>query len=648
MQRYLDEFEQERLRKQLWFFRLALLAVCGLVLFRFWQLQVIQGQRWKLIAVENQYRQIRILPSRGMILDRNGRLLAGNKLGFNITVIPADIDDKSIAGLAPLLGLQPEELKQRIKQNQISRYVPAEIAENISWEELSAVEERLRDFSGVDIELRPVRSYPQAELASHVLGYLGEISPEELEQPQYRGYQLGDYIGKAGIERLKEPSLRGTDGFKYKVVDASGRERGQEILPGLKLESEPPLPGSNVTLTLDLELEQLASQELQGKTGAIVMLGAKTGEVLAMASSPAFNPEVFVNPFDPGEWTRLMTDPAHPLYNRAIQGTYPLGSVFKTVLSLAGLSEKFITPETAVRCNGVFHLGKIPFKCWRKNGHGIVSFHRALVESCDVYFYTLGNRLGVDRIAHYANLLGLGLRTGLGLEPESAGLIPSTGWMEKVRKQKWNAGDTISVSIGQGYVLATPLQTAVMAMVVGNEGELFRPRLVKKIAKSDGSGSVEYAPELIQKLQLKEQNWKLLKDALTGVVNEPGGTAYWTARSDLVTIAGKTGTAQVIKAKQFEGIPPEKVPEKYRDHAWFIAFAPADDPKVAVAVLVEHGMHGSSASGPIAKKLIEKYFELYPAELPPRPAKKEKAAEPEKPAAAPEEAVPPKLGPGDE
>lgn len=616
MQRYIDEFEQERLKRRLRIFQLAVIIVVLLALFRFWQLQVLQGRRWRLVAAENQFRTIRILPPRGMILDRKGKILAGNKLGFNITVIPADIDEKSIQELAPILNLTPEELKRKIEiKKSWSRNVPVEIKRGLTLEELARIEERLRDFSGVDIELEPVRSYPEGDTACHLVGYLGEISQEELKLPGYAGYGVGDYIGKAGVERLLEKELKGLEGWQYKVVDARGRERGPEIFPGLRLDAKAPVPGNNVILSLDLDLQKLAQELLKGKTGAVVMLSAKTGEVLVMASSPTFYPEIFVNPFHPEEWQNLMTDQTHPLYNRAIQGTYPLGSVFKLVLAMAGLEEGLITDETTVRCTGVYFLGKIPFKCWRKNGHGLVSFHRAIVESCDVYFYTLGARLGIDRIARYANLLGLGIRTGIGLEPESTGLVPSESWMEKVRKQKWNAGDTISVSIGQGYILATPLQAAVLAMVIGNEGELYRPRLVKEIESSKGGADRIFSPELITKLNFKEKNWKLLKEAMTGVVNEPGGTAFWSVRSDKVIIAGKTGTAQVIKAKRFEGMAQEQIPEKFRDHAWFVAFAPADNPEIAISVLVEHGMHGSSGAGPIAKQLIEKYFELYPEAL---------------------------------
>jgi len=614
MLNYLDEWEKENLGKRLDYVRWLLIFFMLLIIFRFIQLQIFQYKKWNTIASENKIRTIRVLASRGLILDRKGRILAGNRPGFNITVIPADIDQSTIQQLSAILGMSGSELEKKIKE--IKRWSPFEpimIKRNLSWEELAQIEENLRKFSGVDIEFQPLRTYPEGEVACHLLGYIGEISSEELNKPEFANYKMGDFIGKAGVEKFLEKELQGKAGFKFKIVDARGRERSEELV-AIDLKPKPPEAGKDVHLTIDLELQRFAHNLLQGKTGAIVMLSTKTGEVLVMESSPGFNPQVFSNPLQKEEWKRLEQDPAHPLYNRAIQGNYPPGSIFKLVVALAGLEGKYITPETEVKCKGIFRLGRAQFKCWRENGHGIVKFRRAIVESCDVYFYTLGNLIGIDQISRFAYMLGLGLKTEIGLDQESRGLLPSTSWAEKVLKQVWNPGDTISASVGQGYILVTPLQAAILAMVIANEGELYRPIIVQKLSSIDKNKA--YPPELIQKLGVAKENWLLVKSAMTGVVNEPKGTAYWTVRSNKVQIAGKTGTAQVVKLKQFEGVSESKIPYQFRDHAWFIAFAPAENPEIALSVLVEHGGFGSSGAGPLAKALVEKYFELYPLSRP--------------------------------
>jgi len=615
MARYLQEIEKEKLTRRLNRFRILIFGFGFLILIRFWQLQIHQGEKWRLIATENQIRKIRVPASRGLILDRRGRILAGNRPGFNITVIPADINQETLEHLARILKVSTLELKNNIQKNQRwSPFVPIELKENLSWRELAEIEERLRELSGVDIELEPVRTYPRGETACHILGYLGEISPRELNQPEFAGYNLGDLVGKAGVERAYEHELRGEDGYKFKVVDAWGKEKSTEILSGLKLKPQPPQPGANLYLTIDLELQEYAQSLLSGKKGAIVVISVENGEVLAMASSPGFNPEIFVNRLHPEEWKKLENDPNHPLYNRAIQGTYPPGSVFKLVVAIAGLEKGAIDPKKTIFCSGVYYLGKKRFGCWRKAGHKRINLEQAIVQSCDVYFYQLGRKLGIDPIAHYANLLGLGLKSGIELGNEKSGLIPTSSWKQRVKKEKWNPGDTLNASIGQGYVLVTPLQSALLAMVIANQGKLYKPQIVRRLITQKGEIK-EFAPQLIQQINLSSRTWNLVKKAMWGVVNQPKGTAYWTARSSKIEIAGKTGTAQVIRGKEFKGKKLEEIPEQFRDHAWFIAFAPFDHPQVAVSVVVENAGHGSTGAAPLAKKIIEKYFEIYPEKI---------------------------------
>lgn len=613
MQRYLEEFEKERVVRRLRIYRWVVVATGIFLLFRFTQLQIFQGGKWRMVATENQFRKVRLFANRGQFLDRKGRILAGNRPGFNLAVIPADINIRTIDQLTAILDMPAENFRKKIKENLSgARFLPMTIKQNLSWEELSRLEEHGRELSGIDIEYRPLRSYPGLEIGCHVLGYIGEISSAELLQLKYADYQQGDFIGKAGLEKIFEKYLHGTPGYRFKIVDAQGRERPPDIIPGVSLKPQAPTPGRDVTLTIDLDLQTLAQSLLVGKAGAIVMISVKDGEILAMASSPTFNPEVFSNPFHPEEWKKLETDPAHPLYNRAIQGVYSPGSVFKLVLALAGLEEKTIDPVQKLRCNGIYYFGGLPFKCWKKLGHGTIALQDAIIQSCDIYFYQRGVQLGIDRIAYYANLLGLGLRTGIDLPSENSGLIPTSSWRENVRKEKWHPGDTVSASIGQGFILVTPLQAAMLAMAIANQGELYKPVILRSISGVSETELQEFRPRLMQKVNFSPETWKLVREAMTGVVNDPHGTAYWGARSSKVRLAGKTGTAQVVKSKKFEGVAEALIPMEFRDHAWFIAYAPAENPRVAVSVLVEHGGHGASAAAPLARTMVEKFLELYP------------------------------------
>ncbi len=610
---HLSEHESRWIEPRLRLIKIIAAGVFLVVLVSFWYLQILQGGQWKDIAHHNQIRRIPLAAPRGKVMDRNGRIILENRESYNITVTPADVDDKTISILAACLKIEEKEILRIIKGNiQWSPFVPVVIMEDITIEELALIEERLRLLAGVDIETKPRRHYPEGPVASHVLGYLSEVTAAELADPDLSGYRMGELIGRDGIERVMERHLRGRDGYKYKLVDAEGREvqpfAGQEKL--LSLKGQVPAAGNRLFLTLDLELQKEAEGLLEEKSGSIVMMDVHTGDILAMASSPSYDPKEFHAGMYKDKWTKLKSDPAHPLLNRAIQGQYPPGSVFKLVVAAAALEHEVFTERTGVFCSGYLRVGRKNFRCWKTWGHGRIGLEQAVVQSCDVYFYTAGKRLGIDRIAETANKFGLGLPTGLSLLSEKPGLIPTSSWKESQLGRPWIHGETISCAIGQGYVLVTPLQAVLIPCIIANGGRLLKPQIVKRVEDLNGNVIREYLPEEYSSSVISEKTAKLLSEAMKGVVNQSKGTAYWTARSQKIKIAGKTGTAQVTMLEKLDHLRGDEIPYELRDHAWFVAFAPADEPEVAVAVLVEHGGQGSKSAAPLAKNLIEKYAEL--------------------------------------
>jgi penicillin-binding protein 2 len=583
------------------------------IILSFWYLQIIRGGEWNDVARHNQIRRIPLAAPRGKVYDRSGRTLLDNRESYNITVIPADIDERTVSTLSGCLNMSAEKIQDTIKENQQwSPFLPAVIKEDISIQELALVEERLRILAGVDIEVEPHRHYPEGPVAAHVLGYLAEVTKEELADPGFSEYRMGDYIGRDGLERIMEDHLRGQDGYKYKLVDARGREvqpfAGQEKL--VTLRGGKPRAGDNIVTTLDLELQREAERLLEDKAGAIVMMGVHTGEILVMASSPSYDPEDFCKRMYDEKWKKMASDPGHPLLNRAIQGQYPPGSVFKLVVAAAGLERDVLEHGTMINCRGYFRMGRKIFHCWRRWGHGRIDLEQAIVQSCDVYFYKAGKELGIDRIAETAHKFGLGLATGIWLLSEKPGLIPTTSWKKSQLGQDWIPGETISCAIGQGYVLVTPLQAVLIPCIIANQGRLLRPRLIKQIEDLNGNIIKEILPEEYSTNVISEDTAKFLENAMVGVVSKRKGTAYWTGRSSKISIAGKTGTAQVAKRETVEGKKLEEIPYELRDHAWFVAFAPAEKPEVALAVVVEHGGNGSTGAAPVARALLEKYAEL--------------------------------------
>ncbi|MDH3446184.1 MAG: penicillin-binding protein 2, partial [Deltaproteobacteria bacterium] len=438
-------------------------------------------------------------------------------------------------------------------------------------------------------------------MGAHVLGYLGEIGPKQLKASRDKGYELGDEIGQYGLEKKWEQYLRGKGGGQQVEVDALGRRVRviSEVISG---------PGYTVHLTLDRKLQQSAYEALQGKEGTIVVLDVHNGGILAMASTPSFDPNVFARGINVDEWRTLIKDRLRPLSNRAIQGQYPPGSTFKIIMAVAGLEEEAINPDAKISDPGYFPFGNRNFRDWKKEGHGSVDLHKSLVESCDVYYYQLGIRLGVDRIAKWARAFGLGEKSGAVLDDEKSGLVPDTVWKRKRYRQPWYPGETPSVAIGQGYLTTTPLQLANMMAAVANGGTLYRPRLVSRVESIDGETAFEQGPEVIRTIDLKPDTLARVRKALFDVVNGTTGTGK-AARSPLITMAGKTGTSQVIEMKGAY-LKNEKLAYFNKDHAWFVSYAPADKPQIAIAVLIEHGGGGGAAAAPMAKIVAEKYAEL--------------------------------------
>ncbi|MGA2192306.1 MAG: penicillin-binding protein 2 [Nitrospirota bacterium] len=587
-------------KKRLWILSVCVLAFFAVIVLRLWYLQVIKGSYYRELSENNRIRIISIRPPRGIIYDRNGIPLAANTPSYAIIFTPEDARNSpgAVPKLAGILGMTPQDLDLLIR-SEINRnpYQPIRVRDNASFAEVSRVEAAKDELPGVMVQVELRRSYPYGEFAAHLLGYIGKVSPDQQGLAEYQGLNPDFLIGQYGLEKAYDKIIRGEAGKKGIEVDAMGRQ----IKTVYNVE---PVAGDDLITTLDFRAQKAAEESLAGKAGAIVALDPRTGDVLAMTSKPGFDPNIFPLGLNSKEWAYLTMDPGKPLNNRALQGQFPPGSTFKLAMSLAGLETGKASLTSPVEyCTGGFFFGNRTFRCWEKKGHGAISLHRAIVESCDVYFYKLGDRLGIDNIAKYAGYLGLGCPTGIGLR-EKSGLIPSTEWKMRVRHEPWYAGETISCSIGQGYVSVTPIQLARMAATVANGGVLYQPQVVRAVKYRDGRGTMVFPAVTLWKAPVKPENLEIIKDGMKGVVNEPHGTAHG-AKSDWVTIGGKTGTAQVIGLGKGKGTGKE-----FADHAWFVAVAPMEDPKIAVCVLVEHGGHGGSASAPLAKKVIEAYLRV--------------------------------------
>ncbi len=604
-----------------------ILLVFGIFGVRFFQLQILRGEELGGIAQGNAVRLVRLEAPRGDVQDREGRVLATTRPAFGVEVMPSDLrrPELTFAALGLLLDGDAEALRQRVGQPRgRARFRPVRLSGDLSFDQLARVESHLYALPGVLTDVRPRRHYVGGDLAAHLLGTIGEIRKDQLATREYADYQQGEVIGQSGVEALLESRLRGEAGGRNLVVNVAGRVVAL-------LDEVPAVPGRSVTLTLDLDLQQAAEEAFlpaavgePGKLGAAVALDPRNGDVLALVSKPSFDPNDFAGGVDVATWRRLTGDEWRPLQNRAISGQYPPGSAYKPIVAAAVLAERVASPQERVFCPGHFTLGRRTYRCWKKEGHGSVDLRDALKRSCDVYFYTMGLRLGIDRIARYAEAFGLGRRSGIPLSQEKPGLIPTSSWKLRRFGEKWMGGETVSASIGQGYDLATPLQMAVAYAALANGGRVPAPRLLLPDAEA---GQAASRPEPVGRVPVAEEDLARIRDALAAVVEEPGGTGG-RARVPGVRVGGKTGTAQVVRLEHTENLEEHEIPIRYRDHAWFVSFAPVESPEIVVAVLSEHGGHGGSAAAPIAQKILARYFE------------KQRAAAGEALAAAPPDAAP--------
>ncbi len=592
---YLDTPQESPVARRPMHLLTVMLVGLACIVARLWYLQVARGDELLLASERNRSKLVRRMPPRGQILDSKGRLVAGNRARMVVTVVPDEVrkSPESLITLAALLGTTVDDLAGTITQNRVSAVDPVRVAEDVDMATVTAIEEHRSEMPGVDVGPEPVRFYPDGPLLGHILGQLGQVSREEIEKRKSSLYRPGDYSGKLGVERFYDDLLRGTDGGTNLEVDARGR-------PRRVLEERRPLPGASITLTIDRDLQRVAYEGLaefarDGKPGAAVALDPRTGAVLALASVPSYDPNLFVRKVTSKDWNALNQDPRKPLINRAVGSAYAPGSTFKIVSASGGLETGATDRHTSDFCTGSIKLGRWTKRCHKHSGHGTVYLQSAMAKSCDVYFYHMGQRMGPDRLADFAHRFGLGKKTGIDLPGvELSGTVPSPEWKQKRFHEPWVGGDTVDYAIGQSMLTCTPLQMCNVTAAAANGGTLWRPQLVREILGEDAAGR----DVVVQKLKPEKLGTTALSASTSGLivrslqsVMEPGGTASALAIPG-IKMAGKTGTAQMRYRGQMV------------NNSWFVAFAPLENPVIAVCVFVERGGHGGDAAGPIARKMI--------------------------------------------
>ncbi len=595
--------DKEWFKKRLMRTAVLVLGVFGVLVLRLFFLQVIEGAEYRRLSVHNCIRLRTVSPSRGLVFDRNGSLIVDNRPSFDLNIVLKDAKplEETLRKLSAFLGTSPEDLMSVVDRNRgVPPFKPILLAEDMDRDTVAAVEVNRYDLPGVFIDVKPKRHYIHRDSGAHLIGYLGEINPEELDDRRHEGCKPGDLVGKFGVEKAVEPVLRGASGGQQVEVNARG-----QVVQVLKTVAA--RPGDNIFLTIDHGMQKKAEELMEGIAGAAVAMDPRTGDVLVMASTPSFDPNGFVIGLSHRDWRALTANPFRPMENKAIQGEYPPASTYKIVTAMAGLEEGVIDENTTFFCPGYHRLGNRIFRCWKRGGHGTVDVLEALSRSCDVFFYQVGQKLGVDRIAKYARACGLGSPVGLPLDREAGGLIPTAAWKKQRTGIPWMGGETLPIAIGQGYNLTTPIQLLTLIGAVANNGSIVRPSIIGRIETADGLERTEGGEAIADvdppALPASPETLRLIRKGLWRVVNGAGGTAR-VARLSGVEVCGKTGTAQVVGRRKGDGEAKRLVPAHFRAHAWFVAYAPAETPEIAVAVIIENGEHGSGAAAPIAREII--------------------------------------------
>jgi len=602
MRSELDSLYDKQLQARINIAYFIVMFVFGLLCLRLWFLQIVEGDNYRRLSENNRIRIQKIMAPRGLILGKSGCVLAGNRPSFNICLVPQYTRNPEavLKRLAGLLDSDLTQLKHRVEKSRgRPPFEPITLKTDVSRDTLGLVLTHRLNLPGIVVEAIPVRHYPHGDLACHLLGHLGEIDRQELARTDFAPYKLGDFVGKYGAEQTLELQLKGTDGGYQTEVDAIGYKIN--IMGQVD-----PIPAYNVVLTIDVSLQEAAEKALGDKPGAVIALDPRNGRILAMVSRPAFDPNSFSCGISSRDWEKIVDNPEHPLMNRCIQSTHPPGSTYKLITAVAALEEGFVKSDTEFFCGGSLRCGNRSHRCWKRQGHGRVDMVKGLVESCDVYFYNLGSLLGPDILAKFARGFGFGATTGICLKDERAGLVPTSSWYQARHGIPWQAGESFSIAIGQGSNLVTPLQLVLAYASIANGGILYKPLCVDKIVSADGKTLKKYSPVIRGKVPLSKNNLLFLRECLSGVVNSPGGTGG-RARLPNIEVAGKTGTAQVVSLGRGRAVSTK---EMFSDHAWFVAFAPKDETRVAAVVLVEHGGHGGSVAAPIAKQVMSKFFDL--------------------------------------
>lgn len=627
-------------------FYIAIFFTFLIFLSRLWYLQIIEGTELREFSEKNRIKQIKNQAPRGLMLDREGRVLVENRPGFEVVLNPQYVEDLPEVAqmIAPIIGIEKDKLIQKFERSkkQNGSYAQVKLKDNLNRDEVFRLKRLRLEAPGLEVRETVLRSYPLKENGSQLFGYVGEISKKQIPtyNQLYKGkivFEQGDIVGKSGLEEVLEKEIRGTDGMQLLQVDAHGRETFSQTLDlyGEQIREIESTPGYSAVLTLDKSLQEIAYHHFsqQQRIGGVVAMRSN-GEILAWVSSPSFDPNEFASGISPQIWGKLINDQFKPLRNKVIQDYFAPGSTFKAFMAMTSLQEKVITPQTIINCPGSLRFGRREYHDHLKGGHGNITVYEALERSSNVFFYKMGIALGIEKMYNYISTLGIGQRTGIELPNENSGLMPSAAWKKQAIGEEWQPGENLSSAIGQGFVLATPLQLAVAYNAIGTEGQVIKPFVVKKVVDHEGKTVRESNPLVVRDLTQTQKTgikvdpatFKIVKDGLRRVVQGARGTARFVNIPG-ADIAGKTGTTQVMGFAANDIYSKcENRPILQRHHGWFVAFAPANNPEITIAALAEHSCHGSSGAGPVVKELMKAYFEKYHPELIAEALKKGKAS----------------------